>query len=105
MEQSMDYAPTQQSASSASRPDDQYMQRFLHELAVSSANKADKQLEWARKYKQKQNLLVTRRKQAERMRKMAKALATTNASLRLVNRDLDILRTEIDAASDDVHNA
>ena len=100
----MDYALTQQSASRLDE-DDEYVQRFLHGLARSSANKADKQLEWARKNKQKEKLLDTRRKQTERMRKMAKALATTNASLRLVKKDLDILQREINAASDDVRDA
>jgi len=78
---------------------------LLASLSKTSAHKNDKMIALARKLKEKERLLATRRKQAERMRKMVKTLKTTNASLQLVEKNIKTLEKEVENASDGENSA
>ena len=75
--------------------------QFLEKLArETSVSKGKARLELAKKMNQRLSLLQKRRKQRERMKKMAKDMETTEAQIQLVDEDIKKLNSVVEEGTD-----
>ena len=74
---------------------------FLEQLAKeTSVSKGKARLELARKLNERSRHIQKRRKQRERMRRMAKDLETTEAQIQLVEGDITKLESVVEEGTD-----